>query len=213
MRKWLAFCAAGMLALGAVACGSDDEKDSTSGGGSSGGGDLKGSIRIDGSSTVQPFAEAAAELFNEENPNVRITVGGAGTGDGFEKFCRGETQISDASRAIEADEEKLCSAKGITPQEVQVASDGVTIATNKDFKVDCLTTDQLKGVFGKGAKAKSLSSVPGVGILRSGKFSSLRRGFWVVFAGQFDTLKLAQDAAKSAQSGAPGAYAKKVTPK
>jgi len=159
MRKWLAFCAAGMLALGAVACGSDDEKDSTSGGGSSGGGDLKGSIRIDGSSTVQPFAEAAAELFNEENPNVRITVGGAGTGDGFEKFCRGETQISDASRAIEADEEKLCSAKGITPQEVQVASDGVTIATNKDFKVDCLTTDQLKGVFGKGAKAKSLSEV------------------------------------------------------
>lgn len=63
------------------------------------------------------------------------------------------------------------------------------------------------------AKAKSLSSVPGVGILRSGRFSSLRRGFWVVFAGQFDTLKAAQDAAKSAQSGAPGAYAKKVTPK
>ena len=155
MRKWLALAATGVMALGATACGEDD-KDT---GGGGGGGDLKGSIRIDGSSTVQPFAEAAAELFNEENAGVRITVGGAGTGDGFEKFCRGETQISDGSRAIEPDEEKLCTSGGVTPQEVQVANDGITVVTNKDFKVDCLTTDQLKEVFGKGAKAKNLSEV------------------------------------------------------
>jgi len=155
MRKWLALAATGVMALGVTACGEDD-KDT---GGGGGGGDLKGSIRIDGSSTVQPFAEAAAELFNEENAGVRITVGGAGTGDGFEKFCRGETQISDGSRAIEPDEEKLCTSGGVTPQEVQVANDGITVVTNKDFKVDCLTTDQLKEVFGKGAKAKSLSEV------------------------------------------------------
>ena len=158
MRKWLASGVAGALALGVMACGGDDE-DTGGGGGGNGGGDLRGSIRIDGSSTVQPFAEAAAELFNEENPGVRITVGGAGTGDGFEKFCRGETQISDASRAIEPDEEKLCSSAGVTPQQVQVASDGITVATNKNFKVDCLTTAQLKEVFGKGATAKSLSDV------------------------------------------------------
>ena len=155
MRKWLAFGVAGAFALGVMACGDDDD-DSTGGGG---GGDLTGSIRIDGSSTVQPFAEAAAELFNEENPKVRITVGGAGTGDGFEKFCRGETQISDASRAIEPDEEKLCSAGGVTPQEVQVANDGITVATNKDFRVDCLTTNQLKEVFGKGSEVRNLSEV------------------------------------------------------
>ncbi len=160
MRKWLALAAVGAIALGVVACGGDDDEGGNGGNAAAGGGgDLTGSIRIDGSSTVQPFAEAAAELFNEENPGVRITVGGAGTGDGFEKFCRGETQISDASRAIEADEEKLCAAGNVTPQQVQVANDGITVATNKDFRVDCLTTPQLKQVFGEGSRVKSLSEV------------------------------------------------------
>ena len=157
MRKWLALAAAGVMALGVTACGDDDSE----GGGGGGGGDLSGNIRIDGSSTVQPFAEAAAELFNEENSGVKVTVGGAGTGDGFEKFCRGETQISDASRAIEEDETKLCTQGKVKPVEVQVANDGITVVTNKDFKVDCLTTDQLKKVFGKGAKANNLSEVDG----------------------------------------------------
>jgi len=145
MRKWLALAATVVMALGVVACGSDDSKDS----GGGGGGDLSGNIRIDGSSTVQPFAEAALELFEEDNPNVRITVGGAGTGDGFEKFCRGETDISNASRAIEPDEEKLCKSGKVTPTEVQVANDGITVVTNKELKVDCLTTAQLKKIFGK----------------------------------------------------------------
>ena len=155
MSKWLAIAAGGVLALGVAACG-DDDSDTAGGGG---GGDLAGNIRIDGSSTVQPFAEAAAELFGEENPGVRITVGGAGTGDGFEKFCRGETVISNASRAIEPDEEKLCQKGGVEPTEVQVANDGITVVTNKDFTVDCVTTGQLKKVFGKGAQATNLSQV------------------------------------------------------
>ncbi len=156
MRKWLALAATVVMALGVVACGSDDSKDS---GGGGGGGDLSGNIRIDGSSTVQPFAEAALELFEEDNPNVRITVGGAGTGDGFEKFCRGETDISDASRAIEPDEEKLCKSGKVTPTEVQVANDGITVVTNKELKVDCLTTAQLKKIFGKSATATNLKDV------------------------------------------------------
>ena len=83
-----------------------------------GGGDgkLSGSIAIDGSSTVFPFAQAAAEQFQTENPNVKITVGESGTGGGFEKFCSGETDIADASRPIKADEEApICKKNGIKP--------------------------------------------------------------------------------------------------
>ncbi|HZI90603.1 MAG TPA: PstS family phosphate ABC transporter substrate-binding protein [Thermoleophilaceae bacterium] len=160
MRNWLALAAAGVMALSVAACGDDDENGG-GGGGGGGGGDLSGNIRIDGSSTVQPFAEAAAELFNEENSGVKVTVGGAGSGDGFEKFCRGETQISDASRAIEEDETKLCKQGKVKPVEVQVANDGITVVTNKNLTVDCLTTGQLKKVFGKGAKANNLSEVDG----------------------------------------------------
>ena len=154
MRKRTIAVLLGALALGVAACGDDEE---SAGGGT--GGELSGNIRIDGSSTVQPFAEAAAELFNEENPDVRITVGGAGTGAGFEKFCRGETQISDASRPIEPEEEKACKQGKVEPVEVQVASDGITVATNKDLKVSCLTTEQLKEIFDKGATATSLNQV------------------------------------------------------
>ena len=90
--RLLAAGVAAVLALGIAACGSDDNKDSGGGGSSSsgsGGEKLSGNIRIDGSSTVFPFAQAAAELFSEEQPNVKVTVGEAGTGGGFEKFCAG----------------------------------------------------------------------------------------------------------------------------
>ena len=98
---------------------------------SGGGGDLKGTIAIDGSSTVQPFAQAALELFQEENPDVRITVGGAGTGDGFEKFCRGELDIADASREIEDEEKAACKKAKVAYSQVQVANDGIAIVSNK----------------------------------------------------------------------------------
>jgi phosphate transport system substrate-binding protein len=124
--------AAAALALGVAACGSDDEGPAA-GGGSAGGADqeLTGTIRIDGSSTVFPFAEAAGELFNEEQPNVQVTVGASGTGGGFEKFCAGETDISTASRPIKDDEEApVCQKAGIKYEEVQVANDGIAVVTN-----------------------------------------------------------------------------------
>jgi phosphate transport system substrate-binding protein len=154
----LAACLAA-LAFGVAACGDDEESSS----GSSGGGSeeqLSGTIRIDGSSTVFPFAEAAGELFNEEQPDVRVTVGQSGTGGGFEKFCAGETDISDASRPIKEDEEvPVCEKANVKYSEVQIANDGIAVATNKGLEVDCLTTDQLKELWDKGSKVKSLSQI------------------------------------------------------
>jgi phosphate transport system substrate-binding protein len=147
------------LAGGVAACGSDDES-SSGGGSSSAEGGLKGSISIDGSSTVYPFAQAAAELFNEENPDVKISVGQSGTGGGFEKFCAGETDISDASRPIKDDEEApVCQKNAVEYSDVQIANDGIAVVTNKDLKVDSLTTDQLKQLWNKGSKVSSLSEI------------------------------------------------------
>jgi phosphate transport system substrate-binding protein len=161
MRKLLTLAACGVLALGAAACGDDD--DNGGGGGSSGGGgggDLSGTIKIDGSSTVGPFAQAAQEAFQAENPNVKITVGTSGTGGGFEKFCAGETDISNASRPIKDDEEApICKKAGIEYTEVQVANDGISVVTNPDLKVDCLTVDQLKKIWNEGSKVKNLKEV------------------------------------------------------
>jgi phosphate transport system substrate-binding protein len=156
MRKLLVFAVCGALALGAAACGDDDDD---SGGGGGGGGDLSGTIRIDGSSTVAPFAQAAAEEFSATNPGVRVTVGTSGTGGGFEKFCAGETDISDASRPIEDDEIAVCKKNGIDYSEVQVANDGIAVVSNTDLKVDCMTTAQLKELWNKGSKVSKLSEI------------------------------------------------------
>jgi phosphate transport system substrate-binding protein len=134
-KSILATFACGLLAIGLAACGDDG------GGGSS---DLSGTIRLDGSSTVFPFAQAAAELFNEDNPNVKISVGEAGTSGGFEKFCVGETDISDASRPIEPEEVDACKKGGVSYSEIQVANDGISVTTNPALEISCLTTDQLK---------------------------------------------------------------------
>ena len=155
MRKLLAFAACGALALGVAACGDDDDD-----GGGGGGGDLSGTIRIDGSSTVGPFAQAAAEEFQGQNPGVKITVGTSGTGGGFEKFCAGETDISDASRPIDEEEEvPICEKNNVTYKEVQVANDGISVTTNKNLTVDCMTVEQLKELWQQSSKVNSLSEV------------------------------------------------------
>ena len=152
--------AALVLALGAAACGEDSEGGAAASSGDGGGEALSGKIAIDGSSTVAPFAQAAAELFNEENPDVQITVGTSGTGGGFEKFCAGETDISNASRPIKDDEEvPICEENSVAYGEVQVANDGIAVVTNKALAVDCLTTDQLKELWNEGSKVQSLSDI------------------------------------------------------
>jgi phosphate transport system substrate-binding protein len=81
------------------------------------------------------------------------------SGGGFEKFCAGETDISDASRPIEDDEIAICKKNGIDYQEVQVANDGIAVTTNPDLKVECMTTDQLKQVWNQGSKVAKLNEV------------------------------------------------------
>jgi phosphate transport system substrate-binding protein len=147
-RTLTTLAACGALALGVAACGEDEAAQSNGGGGSAGSGqseNLGGSIRIDGSSTVYPFAQAAAEQFMGQNPGVQISVGQSGTGGGFEKFCAGETDISNASRPIKDDEEvPLCDKGGVEYTELQVANDGIAVVSNKALAIDCMTTDQLE---------------------------------------------------------------------
>lgn len=110
--------------------------------------DLSGDVLADGSSTVFPISEAMAEEFMAANPNVRVTVGTSGTGGGFEKFCNGETVISNASRQIKDEELEACAAKGIEVIELPVAYDALTVVVNpaNDWAT-CLTTDELKTIW------------------------------------------------------------------
>ena len=109
---------------------------------------LRGEIKIDGSSTVFPITEAVAEEFQDKYPNVRVTVGVSGTGGGFKRFVKGETDISNASRPIKSKEDKATQDAGIEYIEIPVAYDGLTIVVNKrNYWVDNLTVDELKSIF------------------------------------------------------------------
>ncbi|MGA1361487.1 MAG: PstS family phosphate ABC transporter substrate-binding protein [Ilumatobacteraceae bacterium] len=141
----------------AVAIGSVIALLSACGGGSGGGGssDLSGSILIDGSSTVAPLMTLVAEDFQAENSGVKVTVGTSGTGGGFEKFCAGETDLSNASRPIKDSEIEECKKNGVEFVEVVVANDAlsVVVSTANDW-AECLTTAQLKTMWEPAAEGK-----------------------------------------------------------
>jgi phosphate transport system substrate-binding protein len=148
--------AALLIAAALAGCGGDDDGGNGGGDGSS----LSGRIQVDGSSTVAPLATLAAERFGRENSDVNVTVGVSGTGGGFERFCAGETDISDASRPIEDDEKMACESKGIDFTEVQVANDALTVVVNPENDwVTCLTTAQLKKIWEPNSQVKSWSDV------------------------------------------------------
>jgi phosphate transport system substrate-binding protein len=123
---------------------------SWAGAGPTGNDDLDGTIVISGSSTVQPISSLTAELFNEDvAPNVAIIVDGPGTGDGFELFCRAETDISDASRPIEQEEIDACAQNGVNYVELEVAFDGITVMTSPgNASVGCLNLGDLYALLG-----------------------------------------------------------------
>jgi phosphate transport system substrate-binding protein len=112
-------------------------------------------IQIDGSSTVFPISEAIAEEFQKDNPGVRVTVGISGTGGGFQKFCRGETDISDASRPISAAEIQACRKAGIEYIELPIAYDGLAIVVNpKNTWASMITVAELKKLWAPEAQGK-----------------------------------------------------------
>ncbi len=158
-RRWLLLLITGLaaFALITVACGGGGSSSapteaaggsSASASGESAYADLSGEIRIDGSSTVFPIAEAMAEEFGYVS-DVRVNVAFSGTGGGFEKFCRGETQISDASRPIKDKEVNACAENGIDDiVEIQVAIDALTVMVHPDNDfAQCMTVMELNQAF------------------------------------------------------------------
>ncbi|MBI3311959.1 MAG: PstS family phosphate ABC transporter substrate-binding protein [Candidatus Omnitrophica bacterium] len=117
--------------------------------------DLKGRITADGSSTVYPITEAVAEEFQKENPQVRVTVGISGTGGGFKKFTRGETDLSDASRPIKSSEAEQAVKGGIEYIELPVAFDGLAVMVNPaNTWVESMTAAELKKLWEPAAQGK-----------------------------------------------------------
>ncbi|GAA4368869.1 PstS family phosphate ABC transporter substrate-binding protein [Agromyces bauzanensis] len=131
-------------ALLLTACGGQ----SADGGGSTEGAGLSGSVVADGSSTVAPLTEAAADLFRDVEPDVNVTVATSGSGGGFKKFCADETDISDASRPIKDEEAADCEAAGVEFTEIVIANDGLSVVVNpeNDF-AECLTVEQLNTIW------------------------------------------------------------------
>jgi len=133
------------LALVAAGCG--------------GGDDGGGAIGADGSSTVGPFVTKAAEDFKDAE-GVDVTVGISGTGGGFERFCAGETDLSNASRPIDEEEQALCADAGIEYIEFRIATDALTNVVNTDNDwATCLTVEQLETIWGPGSKVTNWNQV------------------------------------------------------
>jgi phosphate transport system substrate-binding protein len=159
-RLVLLLLALAILALGAAGCGreEDDEADApaATGEATEPAEELSGSIEIDGSSTVGPLTTAAAEEFRGVQPDVNVTVGISGTGGGFERFCAGETDVSNASRPIDEEEEvPLCAEAGVEYTEFQVGVDALTVVANPENDwATCLTVDQLNTMWEPAAEGK-----------------------------------------------------------
>lgn len=152
-----AVAAAMALTIPLAACGDDDggsSSDTTAANGD--GGSASGSIFISGSSTVEPISAAVAKLFSDANPNVAIQVEGPGTGDGFAKFCNGESDISDASRPIKDAEAETCADNGIEFIELKVAVDGLSVITSaQNTAVECVSFGDLWALLGPDATGRN----------------------------------------------------------
>ncbi|MAE63114.1 MAG: hypothetical protein CMJ18_02475 [Phycisphaeraceae bacterium] len=140
--------------LAASGCGNRVENDA------SGDAALGGRVTIDGSSTVYPITEAVSEMFHEEAPSTRVTVGVSGTGGGFKRFAAGETDVSGASRPIRKDEQDKALEAGVAFIEIPVAYDGLSIVVSRENDwCDGLTVADLKAIFLDPSEARTWRDV------------------------------------------------------
>jgi phosphate transport system substrate-binding protein len=123
---------------------------------------IRGTVQADGSSTVAPFAQAAAESYERKYSSARVVVGVSGTGGGFERFCKNETDLSNASRPIRLSEAARCHTAGIGYIQFLVANDGIAIVVNRQATwVNCLTIAELKKVWDRGSTVDNWNEVRG----------------------------------------------------
>jgi phosphate transport system substrate-binding protein len=150
-----------LIGLALTGCGSERESAGDDiGDETSAQSDLSGRIEADGSSTVGPYTTAAAERFQRANPDVQVTVGVSGTGGGFERFCAGETDLSNASRAIKDEERELCEQNGVEFVEFHIANDALTVVVNSENDwATCLTVEELNKVWEPGSKVDNWSQI------------------------------------------------------
>jgi phosphate transport system substrate-binding protein len=161
-KKWLqAAAVAGAVPFILTACGGGGEDG---GDGSGEGSELSGQIGIDGSSTVGPLSEVAAEMFMEENNGVQVSVAMSGTGGGFERFCNGETDMNDASREISEEEIAACEGNDIAFEGVQVANDALAIVVNPENPLECLTVEQASQIWNEGSSVSTWGDVDGIDV-------------------------------------------------
>ena len=123
-------------------------------------GALSGTVSADGSSTLGPYTAAAAEGFQKKNKGARVTVGISGTGGGFERFCRGETDLSNASRPMRNSEAIKCRDAGVKWVAFTVANDGLSVVVNRQNTwATCLTVAELKRVWEPGSKVNNWNQI------------------------------------------------------
>lgn len=168
-----------VLAVFAAACGGDDAteaaadtadtadsatEDSAAGAATEEGAgeSVSGEVNIDGSSTVGPLSEVAAELYQDENPDVIVSVGISGTGGGFERFCIGETDANNSSRQITDEEAAICEENGIGYDFVTVANDALSVVVNPELSVECMTVDQVNQIWEPDSTVTTWGDVEGL---------------------------------------------------
>jgi phosphate transport system substrate-binding protein len=121
---------------------------------------IRGTVNSDGSSTVAPFAQAAAESFERKYSGANVLVGVSGTGGGFERFCKNETDLSNASRPIRLSEAAKCHEARVGYIQFLVANDGISLVVNRQNTwANCLTTDELKKVWDRNSKVNNWNDI------------------------------------------------------